>query len=320
MRAKSLIQGLLTYIPGSERFMPKRSTGGTNTARYCYGVWFKHLTMLWHHGITTMPETVAELGPGDSLGIGFCAMLSGANRYYALDVVEFANSEFNLRIFDELAEMFRTRTPFEPKGFPDFRAQLGETGFPSHILTDELLAVSLSENRLDAIRRSLKGEKVSGISLRYMVPWSDVIEPNSVDLVISHSVLEHVVDLDTTYRALNHWIRPGGVMSHQIDFSSHGLTREWNGYRAELEWVWRATMGRRPFLINREPHSGHRQRVLQNGFRLLCDLRHERDDGIPRSRLARKWREIADDDLNCGGAFMQAMKPMKPISDRRKAD
>jgi len=31
---------------------------------------------------------VVELGPGDSLGTGFCAPLSGATRFYTLDVVE----------------------------------------------------------------------------------------------------------------------------------------------------------------------------------------------------------------------------------------
>ena len=67
MRLAPVIKGAATYIPGLYKMMAKQQTGGTDTAAYCYGVWLKHLTLLWANGLRTIPDTIAELGPGDSL-------------------------------------------------------------------------------------------------------------------------------------------------------------------------------------------------------------------------------------------------------------
>jgi hypothetical protein len=67
IRLQSLFKGLLTFIPGVRHILPAQKTGGTTTALYCYGLWMKHLTMLRQSGMTAIPETVAELGPGDSI-------------------------------------------------------------------------------------------------------------------------------------------------------------------------------------------------------------------------------------------------------------
>ena len=64
-RIKPVIAGLLTYVPPLQRLIHRKGTGGTNSASYCYGVWMKHLVMLWEQGMRTIPDTVAELGPGD---------------------------------------------------------------------------------------------------------------------------------------------------------------------------------------------------------------------------------------------------------------
>ena len=83
-----------------------------------------------------MPLTLAELGPGDSIGIGLSAMLSGVDNYYALDVVEYSNTEFNLKIFDELVELFKGRAAGPGNGWPDYSQHLNKHRFPNHILTE----------------------------------------------------------------------------------------------------------------------------------------------------------------------------------------
>jgi hypothetical protein len=272
----------------------------------------KHLTLLGEHGMTGIPRTVAELGPGASLGIGLAAILSGSSRYYALDVVRRAHVEANLVILGNLVELFRERAGSTIGGWPDFSAYLNRDRFPGHILTDGVLAESLSGDRVTAIRVALQnpGKSVDGITIDYMVPWSrdSVLRCDSVDLAVSHSVLEHVTDLNATYRALNRWLKPGALMSHQIDFTSHGLSRKWNGHRACSELTWKVVVGRQPYLINRAPYSVHRSLVLQNDFELVCEMQNFRDDGISRDKLARHWLHITDDDLNCAGAFLQARK------------
>lgn len=312
MLLKSLLKGLLTNIPGVEPLLRQRTTGGTSSASYAYDVWMKHLTFLWANGLRTIPDTVAELGPGDSLGIGLAAMLCGARRYCALDVQEYANPAANLLVFDQLVELFRARAARPTAGWPDFDQYLDRRLFPSHILTDALLSASLAESRIRTIRDAIinPGQSKDGMSVSYIVPWSnaDVIVRGSVDLVLSQSVLEHVADLEGTYRALALWLKPGGRMSHQIDFDSHGIANAWNGYRAYSETFWRILLGKRLYMINREPPSTHIHLLEANGFDVTCLMQAMRTDGIARSRLAARWRDLSDQDLNCAGAFVQAQK------------
>jgi hypothetical protein len=91
--------------------------------------------------------------------------------------------------------------------------------------------------------------------VRYAVPWwaSDVVEPGSVEMIFSQAVLEHVDDLRGTYAAMASWSTPTGFLSHEIDFRSHGLARDWDDHWTIPDRQWRVIRGRRPYLINRAP-------------------------------------------------------------------
>ncbi len=282
MVIKPVVKGLLTFIPGVPRMLPRGRTGGTNKASYCLEAWIKHLTLLRAAGMRGMPRALAELGPGDSIGLGLAALLSGVERYVALDVVRFSNAEADLAIFEELAAL----------------ARAGDA--------------SIADDRIARIRSAIlsPGTDCGGVAIRYVAPWSDdrVIEPGSIDAVISHAVLEHVVDLEGAYRALSRWLKPGGMMSHQIDFTAHGLAERWNGYRAYSELLWKTIVGRRPYLINREPCSTHLALLEKYGFEILSTKRVTRTDGIERSRLSRRWKDLSDEDLSCSDLTVQARK------------
>jgi SAM-dependent methyltransferase len=135
-----------------------------------------------------------------------------------------------------------------------------------------------------------------------------VIKESSVDAIISHSVLEHVVDLEDTYGALYRWLKPGGWMSHQIDLKSHGLTRRWNGFRASSERLWKLAVGRRPYMINRHPASVHLRFLQAAGFNLVTQQKFLREDGVRREELAPRWAGLSDEDLNCSGLYVIATK------------
>lgn len=313
-KIKAVVKGLLTFIPGVERIIPKKRSagGGTSVASYCYNVWIKHITMLWENGLRSMPTTLAEVGPGDSLGIGLASVLSGVNNYYALDAVKHSNTDLNLKIFEELTELFKNRAPRSSRGWPNYDGYLDKNLFPSHILTDEVLRKSLSDERISFIRNAILNPESqnNGITIKYAVPWMDesIIDEETVDVILSHSVLEHVADLEASYRAFYKWLKPNGVMSHQIDFQSHHLSKEWNGYRSYSEPLWKIIMGKRPFLINREPFSVHINHLKNNSFKITCQLQNYQPNGIKRSQLSSYWEDISEDDLACSGAFIQSQK------------
>ncbi|MET0657175.1 MAG: hypothetical protein ABW110_03330, partial [Steroidobacteraceae bacterium] len=152
MRLAPVARGLLTYFPALNDLIPSKSVGHTDSASYCYRVWMRHLTLLREYGLERIPDTVAELGPGESLGVGICALLSGANHYVGLDVVAYSNPERNQRILKELLPMFLNRAPYDDKGWPDVSSYLDANQFPSHILTEQALQQSLNSDRVEAIR------------------------------------------------------------------------------------------------------------------------------------------------------------------------
>ncbi|MDB5758712.1 MAG: hypothetical protein JWM30_2001 [Burkholderia sp.] len=314
MREQTMIRPiakvLLNSMPGIRTLLKRKQGGDTGSALYCYGVWLKHLTLLAKNGVQLPPKSVAELGPGTSMGTGLAAMLCGADTYYALDVVDYSNAPLNLRILDELVALFRQRAPRPTRGWPCFDQYLGPDLFPRHILTDDVLAASLADSRIARIRKALEhGGEYDGITIRYIAPWSMATSlPSAVDLVLSHSVLQYVPDLDQVYRTLSSWLRPNAMMSHQIDFGSMGLSSKWNGYRSCPEPVWKLLSRNASHIINRQPHSVHVRLLAMQGLNILENQKDFRDDGIQRSQLARAWKNLSDDDLNCSGAFIQAQK------------
>ena len=64
---------------------------GTLSATSCYSIFLRHICLLRGVGVPHVPRIVVELGPGSSLGTGFAALIAGAEKYYALDLVKFSN-------------------------------------------------------------------------------------------------------------------------------------------------------------------------------------------------------------------------------------
>jgi hypothetical protein len=310
MKLKSLALGLATYIPGAGNLRARR-TGGSDSARYCYSVWLRHLIMARDHGLNTAPRTVAELGPGDSLGIGLAALLSGAEKYFAFDVVAHAGPEKNLQVFDALVELFNNRAAIPGDAeFPRVKPYLDSYAFPAEVLTEARLSAALQENRLQRIRESLRHPVGAEAMIDYKVPWFDsgVLRQDCVDMIYSQAVLEHVDDLPNVYRAMYLWLKPGGFVSHQIDYKCHNTATEWNGHWAYSDAVWRMMRGRRPYLLNRAPHSEHIRLLREQGFGIVAEKKVHTASKLARAQLAGRFKDLSADDLTTSGAFILAQK------------
>lgn len=306
-----MLKGIATYIPGIAALRAK-GTGGTNSGRYCYSVWLRHLVMAHRNGLWRMrPRTILELGPGDSLGVGLAALLTGAEKYYGLDVVQHTSIQQNVALFDELVALFRNEEdiPCE-KEFPRIRPLLDSYKFPSHILTKDNLARLLDEKRTEHIKRSILAMNDPGSIVRYVTGslGSETIPQQSVDMVLSQAVLEYVEPLLDTYRLMNLWLQPEGFVSHQIDFSCHGLAADWNGHWSYSEVLWKLIRGKRVWFINRAPHSAHIRFLEQAGFRVVCDLKVQGRAARNELRLAPRFADLSLEDRTTRGAFIQAVK------------
>ncbi len=313
---KQLIKGVATFIPGLYPIFSKKRTGGTESARYCYSVWLRHLVMAHTSGLQTKPIVIAELGPGDSIGIGLAALITSADKYYALDVVKYADVKKNLEIFDELIELFQSKEDIPgEKEWPKVIPRLKSYAFPDYILDSGYLNNVLDKHRINRIRRSIENVKEDNSMIHYKVPWFNlsVIEPESVDMIFSQAVLEHVDDLANTYTKMYSWLKPKGFMSHAIDFKCHGYADDWNGHWVYSDFVWKLIKGKRLYLINREPFSRHIEYLNVAGFNVVCSEIERSSSRIKKNMLSPRFKNISEEDLVISTAFIQAVKQQRPV-------
>jgi len=306
MQIAKLLFGLATFVPGINPFRWK-TTGGSCDPEYCYSVWLRHLSRLRELGLETQPQTVAEIGPGDSLGLGLMALLTGSARYIALDVVRYADLEQNRQVLRALVEMLRARNDIPgPEAFPGVKPALESYAFPHDILTAERLEGALAPERIDEIDAALTTGGLGSGLVTYKVPWisQEAIEAGTIDMIYSQAVLEHVDDLAQAYGAMSVWLRPGGIISHQIDFKCHGTTDEWNGHWVVKDWLWTVLKGRLPYLLNREPWSVHKRLVQEAGVRVMDEQVFRKDSVYNRQDLNPRFSHVTDDDLSVAGVHM----------------
>lgn len=291
-----ILKGAATWVPGLYK-AERGHTGGTIAARYCYAVWLRHLALLESCGLTTHYPCVAELGPGDSLGISIAALLTGSDRVAALDVVRYAKGPTNESVLTELCELIARREPVpDATEMPAVHPRLADYRFP-RFLDDSRLQSALAPERIEAIRAAVTEESVNEM-VCYYVPWQKCWRAagTSVDLVFSQAVLEHVEDLDAVHSGLAAGVRVGGVASHVIDFRSHGLTSGWDGHLRYGSLAWSLVKGRRPYLLNRCAPSEHLRAIENAGFELVRTLRTAAAPTVPRHKLHAHFRNWSDED------------------------
>lgn len=310
--AITLVPGV-QYLPLISSKLRKRVTvtgAEHDTARYYYGVWLRHLVLASQHGLNADAKDVAELGPGTSVGVGLAALLCGAERYSAFDVVAHTNLESNVHLFDCLVELFRYREDVPGRDeFPTLRPALQDYRFPSHVLDARRMEKALAPERVFAIRQALLGNDPEQ-RIRYRAPWSDssVVIPGSQDLVFSQAVLEHVDMLTEAYQAMRSWLKPGGFVSHQIDLKSHGWTSSWDGHWRYGDLRWKMLRGRDSWFINREPLSKHLSLLQNAGFQLKYTQLGRATPTYDRSALARRFNSITEEDRQTSGAYVLAVR------------
>ncbi|MEH6537226.1 MAG: class I SAM-dependent methyltransferase [Psychroserpens sp.] len=273
-------------------------------SEYCYDVWMKYFKH-WIKLKNNVPDVVVEIGSGNSLGVGLAALLSGSSKFYALEKTQFWNNSTNLRVFDELVELFKQRRV--TKDYMEDGGEMNDKSmsFPDHILNKDHLDKCLSENRLIQIREELEHpNNLNNKFIRSIIPWNsaDVIEDNTVDFIFSHTVLQHLDDLSDSYNTMSKWLKKGGCLSHTIDLRSLNRTKLWNGHWTLSKLEWKIVTGG-VSLINREPLSTHLQLLEANGFEIKYQKSVLSDNTLSVEDLSDDYKHLDQRDLTTSGYY-----------------
>jgi hypothetical protein len=287
-------------------------TFGTDNSRYCYSVWLRHLIHAHKFGFNHINSTVAELGPGESIGIGLAALLTGSRKYYALDVHTYWNTKRNLMIFDKLVNLFKNKTDIpDNHEFPMVYPLLDDYTFPFHILNDNVMKQMLAEDRITKLRSAISNmDSNSSDQIQFFVPWekNTEIESGSLDYIFSQAVLQYVDKLDSTYEKMNALLRQGAMMSHCIDFSSHGMTKSWNGQWLYSDAEWKYLNGNKKVILNREPKSAHLQTNLKSGFDVLLTKDLKKENDFSRAKFHKQFSSLSETDSGTAVSFIVSQK------------
>jgi hypothetical protein len=319
LSARLLAGGLKSYLPIPKSY---KGTGGSISARYCYAVWLRHLIEIGGAVPELRPRVLAELGPGDSVGLGIAALLSGVDRYIAFDVFAHVDLEVNLQVLDEVVTLFRERARIpDAEELPELHPRIENHAYPEATLARLGLAPRTDEARVQSLRHALcaaiggshdRGDEAAEI--QYVCPWATAaLTPGSVDLLISQAVLQDMDHwtsssiLRTAFEAMARWLRPGGAMSHQVNLAFPDCER-WNQHWAYGESTWKLIRGRRPYYVNRVPASEYLRLCDEYGFDVVSARRVSDQRGFDRSRLARRFRDLPADDLTTRALHFVAVK------------
>ena len=302
---KPLAKGLLSHFPVPGWRNPHK-IGMTIDPLYNYAVFIRHFGEYCEvTGAAAPPTVVCEVGPGSSLGVGFLALLLGCERYLAFDNEAQVDHARNERDIGELTHLLRADTPAPVRDFWS-----GMFPMPVNESIDQIICGLKGDAPRRAMRVAAAIKDDDQDVLTYTAPWTgaDPEHDAEVDWLLSHSVLEHVDDLASLYARMARMVRRGGIMTHLVDFWSHGLSPVWNGHWAITERGWKVMAGKRSYLLNRVPWSVHEQLLRDNGFELLGRNVERRSDGLVPSRMAAGFKAMSDEDARSRMVFFSAQK------------
>ena len=311
-----VLGGLKSYFPTlhtSEKGGSSRATGA-----YCYSVWMRHLSIITKAVPSFRPRCVVELAPGDSLGVGCAALLGGAEQYIGLDHVTRADPRHDVQVLDELVDLYAHRAPIpDERVFPHLLPKLPAYNFPNRLFADDgPRHIRIDTDRVQKIRAALLDRQdvlYDNVPLGYMVPWGmRTLDRQSVDLVITQASLQDLAhdsdrsELAGAFAAMSRWLRKGGIMSHQIDFS-FPLGAEWNHHWHYPEAAWRVLRGNRQAFENRAPLSVYLQLCDEYDFQVVS-VKGVEQAGLPREKVAPRFRDLPEADFATSSAHIVAVR------------
>jgi len=194
--------------------------------------------------------------------------------------------------------------------------RLADYRFPAQILPASRLAETLRPERVDELRAAIDGmSKNDGTSrIGYACPWTaESVRRGSADLVFSQAALQEIDNpgangaLRRTFAAMAQWLKPGGIISHQVDLGMYGA-EPWDRHWTYSDATWAVIRGRRPNYINRQPLSAYEGLCREFGFDIARLDVVEQDIATPTSELAVGFRTLSQRDRTARAVHIVAVK------------
>ncbi len=198
--------------------------------------YFEEITRDLHAFSVPLPTTTLEIGCGSRPFLGLRCRAEGWERFIANDLGHI-NADFDGEFLEKLIAASR--------------------------LFSSDLSLALERALSTPDRAGRRG--VTGLETHGKTRFQDLrIAPESVDLIISTSVMEHVFDIEEAVDVMWKLLRPGGVMRHAIDLRDH-LTF-WDPLRfLTVSAEEYAKTGAE----NRLRASDHAKLIAQRGFKII---------------------------------------------------
>lgn len=259
---KAVGKGLITFVPGVSSLLNKRkkkSRHSSSNAEFAYSLWLSVLVFLRENNIKANLNNIGEVGNGGSLGLAFCAILTGSQKYYDLEFYDNININEQLRLLDQIAQLFQNKTPI--RKYDSINIKIKNYNFPADIVLPDREQIFLIEK----LRTEIESGFVNSKLISIIDNW-ELAPRLALDFVFSRAVMEHVKDPSEVYASIKNHLKEGSYMFHDIELHSHRLTKSIDGHLQIKPFWWRIINGKRPFLMNRWTFTDHLNEVEKQGF------------------------------------------------------
>lgn len=180
-------------------------------------------------------KAILELGPGGSLGFGLLALEAGAKKYLAIDD--------GTHTFIEKSRVLQYRKLLKnPRDIDHYFIHTKE-GFTYNT-------------------EVLKYESIDQES-RYPMP------DDSVDIIYSCAVLEHIHDLDLCFSEMTRVLKEGGIMYHEVDLRDHIFSQESLWFLTISDFWFRTLFSHTGGFVNRKRLSGYQNTAKKYGLSIV---------------------------------------------------
>lgn len=261
----SIIKGIITFIPGANCIINtnRKNTHSSSSALFCYNLWGRIYLLLKENNINSHFDSIAEIGTAGSYGVGFCSILTGTKKFTALEIENNFNIEENLKLLEEIFELFKNRTKLT-NNFPQLNIPLEA----KHVNTFpfEEIDINTLKNKKALIEISLKEQKKTNL-IETILNWEDKSDLN-FDFIYSRAVMEHVNMPENIYKKIYENLKTNNYMLHDIELHSHDLTSKLNGHLRISSLLWKIIKGKRKYFLNRTTAKEHQEYIIKNNFKL----------------------------------------------------